>query len=373
MQSSTMPPPRPMDAPSILISGPAVSAADPAAGDPASARVLGLSRRKRRYLAAFLPATRLRPTRDASGAAPGEALIVWASSAAASSLESRPDQPLLRIEDGFLRSVGLGAQLTRPLSWVVDSRGIYYDPCRPSDLEHLLSTTIFTPSLLGRAARLRERIVAHDISKYNVGDTDWQELSPAAATRPVVLVAGQVEADASLRAGAGPARSNAALIAAARAAHPDGWLVYKPHPDVVAGLRRAGRDEHDATRLCDEVVTAAPISRLIERASAVHVMTSLTGFEALLRGKQVHCHGLPFYAGWGLTFDTVRAERRGRRLTLDELVAAALILYPRYVSLRTGRPCAVEQTLDELIDWRARDNGAPRWWQRLLKPVLRRD
>ena len=33
----------------------------------------------------------------------------------------------------------------------------------------------------------------------------------------------------------------------------------------------------------------------------VHTLTSLTGFEALLRGIEVHAYGGPFYAGWGLT------------------------------------------------------------------------
>ncbi len=56
-------------------------------------------------------------------------------------------------------------------------------------------------------------------------------------------------------------------------------------------------------------------------------MTSLTGFEALLRGKAVFTYGLPFYAGWGLTQDRHAHPRRHRRLSIDELVAAALIGY----------------------------------------------
>jgi capsular polysaccharide export protein len=60
-------------------------------------------------------------------------------------------------------------------------------------------------------------------------------------------------------------------------------------------------------------------------------MTSLAGFEGLLRGRRVVTYGMPFYAGWGLTADQYRSERRSRRLNLDELVAGCLLKYPRYL------------------------------------------
>lgn len=333
-------------------------------------RVYGLSWRKRRLLGAFLPDSRLESIGDPEEARPGETLAVWASSPMVSAAAARPDLRVLRIEDGFLRSVGLGARLTRPLSWVIDPIGIYYDPSCPSGLEVLLSEHRFEPGLVSRAARLRERVVSEGISKYNVGNRGWTGLKPGAHGRRIALVTGQVETDASIRAGATRVNSNARLIAAARAAEPGAWLVFKPHPDVAAGLRNAGVGESAAAKLCDEIVVDAPIEALIDAADVVHVMTSQTGFEALLRGKEVHCHGLPFYAGWGLTTDRIVSPRRGRSLTLDELVAATLILYPRYVSLATGRLCPPEQALDELIEWRHRDTGRARWWQRLLRPVL---
>lgn len=342
-------------------------------------KVLGFSPWKRSIVQDFLPGQRLAFVDRVDAVAPGETVAVWAGSPLRPEIERRAADPhedirLLRIEDGFLRSVGLGAQLTRPLSWVVDSRGIYYDATRPSDLEHLLQTAAFDPALLDRAARLRERLVAADVSKYNVGSTRWAGLSAARpAGRRVVLVAGQVESDASLHAGSPRVRSNLALLQAVRRIHPDDWLVYKPHPDVVAGLRRPGSDEAQASALCDEIVVDAPIGRLLDAVTDVHVMTSLTGFEALLRGRTVHCHGLPFYAGWGLTRDALPIARRTRRPGLDGLVAATLILYPRYASRRDGRPLQAEQALDELIAWKRVDSGALRWWHRLLRPLLRHD
>ena len=340
---------------------------------PGVVRVLGFSPRKRRLLHGFLPAARLRPIADAREVRAGDTVAVWASSPQERDLAARDDLNVWRVEDGFLRSVGLGARLARPLSWVIDRRGIHYDPTRPSDLEAMLKAGGFDTALLERAQVLRARIVAAAISKYNVGCRQWPGLSAAARGRPVVLVVGQVESDAAVRRGAIGVASNVALLRAARARHPDAWLVYKPHPDVVAGLRAAGRGEDRAGALCDEVAIDAPITALLEVVDDVHVMTSLAGFEALLRGKRVHCHGQPFYAGWGLTTDSLPVPRRTRRASLDELVAAALLCYPRYVTREGSRPCEAEQTLQDLMDWRRQDSGEARWWQRALTLVLRHE
>jgi len=153
-------------------------------------------------------------------------------------------------------------------------------------------------------------------------------------------------------------------------------VIYKPHPDVVAGLRRNGADEADAARWCDEVLVDVAMGALLPSVDEVHTITSLSGFEALLRGKKVVCHGQPFYAGWGLTEDLWPLARRTRRLSLDELVAGALILYPTYVSRTTGRFTTPERALDELLAWRASVASTTPWWggmyRFLVKNVLRR-
>ena len=276
---------------------------------------------------------------------------------------------VVRLEDGFLRSVGLGADLVRPLSWVMDGTGIYYDATAPSDLETLLNAGEFGPGLLQRAAALRHRLVSQGVTKYNLAGRPW--VRPAGASR-VVLVPGQVESDASIAYGTqGEMRTNMALLRAVRAAEPGAHVVYKPHPDVVAGLRTPGHGEAMAAEHCDEVVVDVPMDQLLQQVDAVHVLTSLTGFEALLRGKPVTCHGSPFYAGWGLTHDRYRHARRARRLTLDELVAGALLLYPAYVSRATGAFTTAERALVELEQWKASGPSRMPWWRRTLRAVLR--
>src|SRR5262245_2962266 len=275
---------------------------------------------------------------------------------------------VIHLEDAFLRSVGLGADLIRPLSWVMDSRGMYYDATAPSELEHMLQTTQFAADLLRRAKRLRDRIVAEGLTKYNVGAGAWQR--PEAALR-VILVPGQVESDASIRYGGSSIRSNMELLQAVREAHPSAHVMYKPHPDVLAGLRTKGAGEDEALRWCDEVITDASMGTLLSAVDEVHVLTSLAGFEALLRGKKVTCYGQPFYAGWGLTDDLIPPARRTRRLTLDELVAGALILYPTYVSRVTGKFTSAERALDELLEWRQQKPTGMPLWRKALRLVLR--
>ena len=255
----------------------------------------------------------------------------------------------LHVEDGFLRSVGLGADLIDPISWVVDSRGMYYDATLPSDLERLLFDGQWSVRKLERAAQLRQRLVGAAITKYNLQAAPWQR--PSGIQR-VVLVVGQVESDASIRFGAPGLCTNLGLLQAVRVAEPEAYLVYKPHPDVTAGLCRAGVGEEIAQRCCDEVLTSGSIDQLFTQIDALHVLTSLAGFEGLLRGVEVHCWGLPFYAGWGLTRDRETCSRRGRSLSLDALVHAALIEYPRYVSRGSGWFITPEQAIDELIAWK---------------------
>lgn len=346
---------------------------------PSPVQVLGFSRWKRPIARAFLQGSAdisfLRRERQLD---PGTAVAVWGRQPA----PAQATGPVLRIEDGFLRSVGLGADLTRPVSWVVDDLGIYFDASRPSRLEHLLRQHDFDDALCARAAALRTAIVNAGLTKYNVGVGHWQR--PVGARR-VVLVPGQVETDASIQWGAADIRTNAALLRAVRAAEPDAWLVYKPHPDVVAGLRQTGDAwQAECQRLqadCDEIVTDVPMHTLLGAVDAVHTLTSLTGFEALLRERPVTTWGMPFYAGWGLTDDRVPADhparqRRRRMLTLDELVAATLILYPTYVSRRSGAYTTPEQVLVELRDWQRDGNPATsplaQVWRALKRQALHR-
>jgi capsular polysaccharide export protein len=293
----------------------------------------------------------------AAAAASGGALAVWPSRVTPALLAEADAAgvPIVRIEDGFIRSVGLGANLLPPFSIVVDSGGLYYDPGPESDLERLLQTADMPPALLDRATALARLIVKHGISKYGSAPP-----APAASPRAVrtVLVTGQVEDDLSVRKAGGDVAGNLDLLRRARAAEPEAHILFKPHPDVDAGHRVGQIADADALMFADEIVRAEPTQNLLARVDAVHVLTSLVGFEALLRGLETHVHGSPFYAGWGLTRDHgPLLPRRTRRRSLAELAAATLILYPRYQDPVTGLPCPPEILLARFAaGWKPRPN-----------------
>jgi capsular polysaccharide export protein len=281
--------------------------------------------------------------------------VVWASrkTPELTAWASERGIPLWNMEDGFLRSAGLGSDLTAPGSLVLDPDGIYYDPSRPSRLENLLQTENFSEAELARARRLRELVVATKISKYNLPAADSLVVEARRGQR-VLFVPGQVADDASVRLGAQSVGDNLSLLEAVRRAHPDAYILYKPHPDVLSGNRLGSL--HDVTAPpWDLLIGQVPIATCLAAVDEVHTMTSLVGFEALLRELPVVTYGQPFYAGWGLTRDLAPLARRTRRLSLDELVAGTLLRYPRYVSWGAGCFCTAEDQVEEL----ARER--PRW------------
>lgn len=274
----------------------------------------------------------------------GGRLVVWAGREPEQLAEQAKAMgaALFRMEDGFLRSRGLGSDFTPALSAVLDGTGVHYDPSAPSDLETLIQRGV-SEADRARGARLRARIVAAGLSKYNLGGApapDWP------TDRDRILVLGQVEDDRSVLLGCETIRTNAALLTEVRRLNPDAFLIWRDHPDVRAG-NRIGVLPPDAAALADARADDLDVVACIEAADAVAVMTSLAGFEALIRGKRVLTFGRPFFAGWGLTQDALPVPRRTARPSVDDLVAAALILHPLHVA-PNGVPCEAEDLVTAL-------------------------
>ena len=338
--------------------------------------VYGVARWKRVTLDTMLwngssPVRHARGFRPASGI--GQHHVAWKSRTSPKLLARLAEKGvrLSELEDGFIRSVGLGANCVPPLSAIVDLTGIYFDPSQQSDLETILQTDNFDQKLSRRAAALKSRLVDANISKYG---QLRNEVKHAVKDRYTVLVAGQVEDDRSILTG-GSGTTNLELLARARACEPHAHIIYKPHPDVVAGHRRGHVETAAALRFADEIQRDASITALIDAVDGVHVITSLAGFEALLRGKAVTTHGVPFYAGWGLTKDLGDVPvRRTRRLSLDELVAGSLLIYPRYIDPVTRLPCPAELLVERMARGEA-NISTPlitlRQWQGRLRSLLR--
>lgn len=279
---------------------------------------------KRPYATPYLSAGggTLRWIADPRDTHTGEHAAIWGGRSA----EGLPDTVVrVRIEDGFIHSTGLGSDMSPPCSQVIDRRGLYFDASRPSDLTVILNQATFDEPELRRAAALRREIVRLGLTKYNLGRQAPSWRIPH--DKRIVLVAGQVADDASIRLGTGTIATSEALLQEVRARRPDAFIIYKPHPDVLSG-NRAGLV--DAAHLADIVDAHADLISLIDVTDELHTLSSLAGFDALMRGKEVHTYGLPFYAGWGLTYDALEQPWRERRLSLDMLTAGVLLRYAIY-------------------------------------------
>jgi capsular polysaccharide export protein len=318
---------------------------------------VGFARHKRKVVRAYLgsPGSRLefrRKLPSQQKIREFDHLVVWGKGLAGKSVTD--NRPVIHVEDGFVRSVGLGSDKALPSSLCFDSSTPFFDAIHASNLESLLNTARFSRALLERAKRLRHIIVAANITKYNLEGAEAPDYRTLAKGRPIVVVAGQVPGDASLEAGRALYRSNLALLATARRLRgDDAFIVYKEHPDLVANNRKGRESCRDLSDYADLVVGIVPVGDLLHVADEIHVGTSQLGFEAVLRERRVFCHGLPFYAGWGLTQDFVSPLRPRRRLGLDELVAGALILYPRYFNWETNCHCDVEDVVTHFTGARA--------------------
>lgn len=289
-------------------------------------RIAGVSFQwwKRPFVTPYLTAGggKLRWVRRLDGLQSNEYAAFWGSRSAAG---LPTDIRTIRIEDGFLHSAGLGSDMVAPWSQILDRQGLYFDASRPSDLTSILNEAEFRDVELYRANALRREISRLGLTKYNLGRRrpTWR----APADRRIVLVPGQVADDASIRLGTRGIATSEELLREVRQRRPDAFIVYKPHPDVLSGNRQGLIEAQD---LADVVERDADLISLIEASDEIHVLSSLSGFEALIRGKTVFTYGLPFYAGWGLTNDLLEQPWRKRALTLDMLTAGVLIRYPIY-------------------------------------------
>jgi len=188
------------------------------------------------FLSAFLPDYDL-------SALPGssiEAVLGWGMKPTAEAgrrWAAKHDKPYIALEDGFLRSVGIGESGATSLSLIVDDLGVYYDATRPSRLEHLIQTAPdwCDVAMKARARGLIDRIVASGVSKTNMGGPLAPDLLKPGRR---VLIVDQTFGDASIGYGLATEASFSDMLATARRDEPDAQLIVKRHPAVAAGRKQ---------------------------------------------------------------------------------------------------------------------------------------
>lgn len=276
-------------------------------------------------------------------------VVIWGMRTAENveEIASKKNIPIWRIEDGFIRSVGLGAERTPPASLFLDKSGsIYFNSQTPSDLEVFLKKHRFTNEERKIAKRVMSDLLKDNITKYNLQEADGNY--NVSEDQQNILVIGQCEDDASIIFGSPVVKLNTELIQKAIEENPDATIYFRPHPDVTAGLRKALSNVYDfADKVCI-MDKPYPLWEKIHSFKKVYVITSLTGFEAVMRGAHVRTFGQPFYAGWGITDDFLNCERRGRNLAIEEVFYGAYIHAPIYIDSKTGKRSDISNVVREI-------------------------
>jgi capsular polysaccharide export protein len=243
--------------------------------------------------------------------------------------------PVFRMEDGFLRSAELGAAHTTPYSLVLDSRGLYYNPENPSDIEEILNHHSFSEKELADGEYCMGLMQELRLSKYNPAPTGAGARADLKLRRRVAVI-GQVKNDRSVQMGNINNWSEVELVRLAKHENPGAEILYRPHPDVYRGFQRNVFRKKSVEKFCTLSPPDGPLPDFLDEIDHVYVITSLAGLEALLRGIKVTIVGAAFYAGWGLTDDRLILPRRQRSRSLVEIFAATYLKYSKLLANKSA-------------------------------------
>lgn len=261
------------------------------------------------------------------------------------------DISLTFVEDGFLRSVGLGVEKSRPMSLVFDKKAMHFDAFKPSSLDEVLNTHDFVSDTVSmQLAQEMAEIITSGTTKYMRPDSgdNLSQVFGLDADEHVVVVLGQVEDDLSIRYGSERFYSGVELVKIAAIENPHSRILYRPHPEAIARRKNHYSDPKSVKDICDIVGRRWSLNETLSVASRVYTVTSFAGFEAALRGIDVDLFGLPFYGGWGFTNDRHSiplGEKRKRQLKPAEVLAGALVLYADYFHPVTGKKISSESAI----------------------------
>ena len=270
------------------------------------------------------------------------------------------------IEDCFLRSIfsvaykDIDPKYQKSIGFTIDDLTSYYDANFPSRLELMLNNKdiVISEEQKQRVRACIDKIVETHLTKYNNQPIFEPKIGREGVKK--VLVVDQSYGDMSISRGWGSDKVFKDMLQSAIDENTDADIIVKTHPDTMSGTRGGyytGLKQHDNIYPMTEPIN--PIS-LIKYVDKVYVCTTQFGFEALMCGKDVHVFGMPFYAGWGLTHDRQKCERRTNTRTLEEVFYIAYIMYSYYVNPDKKCRCEIEEAMDYLLKLRDeyfRDKG----------------
>ncbi|AEE87646.1 Capsular polysaccharide export system protein KpsC [Francisella cf. novicida Fx1] len=269
----------------------------------------------------------------------------------------RFNKKVIFIEDGFIRSIYPYTRkenktlLSVSCAYVIDSKTLYYDATKESDLENLINSDFkLSDDMCQRASNCMQKIINNNISKYNhqpIVDFNF------AKDKKKVLIVGQSQGDMSLKYGLCVDNSFEDMILSAMEENKNSEIIIKIHPDELIKNKNSkyirNLKKNKNVKIIDYEIN--PIY-LIKQVDIVYVLTSQLGFEALMCGKKVVCFGAPFYSNWGVTDDRIIVRRRCKKRSIEEIFYITYILYSKYYNPQTNKKETLEGVLDFIINQR---------------------
>lgn len=243
-------------------------------------------------------------------------------------------KPSLSLEFGFISCPGLPIHQSPGHSIIVCPDVIYFDATQPTTLENKLNSDTYQldETQEARARACIDEIVNLRLTKYNhAPQIDLRPRFPDNGRKRVLLV-DQRFGDRAVGFGLGGEATFRRMWETALAL-PDHDIILKLHPDAISGKYGSylGRLVQDTpppnVTLLDFDINPFCLFEVVDK---VFICSSQLGLEALMAGCEVHCFGMPFYAGWGLTVDHIAVPRRHRSRSIEEVFHLFYIDHSRY-------------------------------------------
>jgi len=256
------------------------------------------------------------------------------------------------IEDGLVRSVEVGLTKSPTMSIIFDNISPYYDANSLNLFQKTLNDINLKEDQIAESKGLIDKIVSNKISKYNNAALSLG--SNIKIDKKSILIIDQRYNDASVKSGMADESSFESMLNEAVLKYPDYQIIVKKHPDSKFPQYKSYIDETLLEKFSSKnlLVIDDDVNPyvLFEKVDKVFVVTSQVGFEALMAGKEVHCFGMPFYAGRGLTIDKLAAQGfRNSHKNLNEVFYVAYILLAKYYCNKDGNSGSLNSLVSFII------------------------
>ncbi|MDN7131959.1 glycosyltransferase [Halomonas sp. MC140] len=238
----------------------------------------------------------------------------------------------------------------KALGFLLDDMGYYFDSHQASRCEKTLNDPCYEleEHELLRSRMLIDEINRHSITKYNKYVSSYD--AESSIEEDCVLVVDQKKGDASIAFAGANDETFAEMMRMAIRDNPDKKIYFKRHPDSVHKNFNSYRNRN--MKEIEVLHENVQIHHVLDKCSKVYTVSSQVGFEGLLRGKEVVCFGVPFYAGWGLTDDRTYVPRRNQKRKVEEIFHQICIQQSVYLNPHTGKTIELEQLLDIILAMR---------------------